>query len=152
MWLKLLLGGVLLLLLITGFLRLSNNAVEAATIFGVVGFLVLLCLAILPRRYQIYSNKVSIVLGGPLAFNIHFNTIKEAKPTRGYKAFAYGGIRFVTSSKTALEITRSKGLNVVISPSDREVFMEHLQRALPEKSDSTKLEDDLFGLSKWLRF
>ena len=88
--------------------------------FGVTVFDALLFYAILPKRYQIFQDKVKIVLGQPIAIDIPLSTIREARPAPGSRTFVYGGIRLATSSRNVVEIVRSKGLNIVISPANRD--------------------------------
>jgi hypothetical protein len=90
----------------------------------------LLFYAILPQRYQIWTDRVRIVLGRPFSVNFPLTTISEALPASGAKAFAYGGLRFATSSRTVIEIVRHRGWNFVISPANRELFLERLAEAL----------------------
>ena len=52
----------------------------------------------------------------------------------GSKAFVYWGIRFATSSKGVVEIVRKKGLNLVISPRNDDMFLEQLNQALQSQS------------------
>ena len=131
-WLKLVLGGTLALTLVLGIVFLSFDTAGALAMFGVTVFDALLFNAIMPRRYQIYQDRLSIVLGKPFTFNISFSTIKEARSVAGSTAFMYGGLRLATSLKGVVEIVRSKGLNVVISPANRDVFLEQLTQALKD--------------------
>ena len=135
-WLKLILGGVLALTLIPGIILLSADLLGAWIMFGATAFDVLLLYAILPRRYQIFRDRVKIVLGQPFAIDIPLSTIREARPAPGSKAFAYWGIRFATSSRSVVEIVRSKGLNIVIAPANRGAFLEHLGQVLEATPDS----------------
>jgi len=96
--------------------------------FGITLFDALLFKAILPRRYQIFEDRLRILMGGPFAINISFSNIEEAKPAAGRKAFAYGGLRLATATRNVVEIVRKKGLNLVISPSN-EMFLEQLNQA-----------------------
>lgn len=130
LWLKLILGGILGFTLAMGFFLLSVDKTGAYVFLGVTVFDALLFYAILPQRYQIWTDRVRIVLGRPFAVNIPIVTIKEARPASGSKAFAYWGVRFATSSKTVVEIVRHRGWNFVISPSNRELFLERLAEAL----------------------
>lgn len=130
LWLKLILGGILALTLILGIVLLPVDIVGAWISFGVTVFDALLFYAILPRRCQLFEDRLRIVLGWPFALNIPLATIKEAKSASGSKAFVYWGIRFATSAKSVVEIVRHKGLNVVISPANRDVFLENLNQAL----------------------
>jgi hypothetical protein len=130
MWLKLLLGGILVMFLVLGGVLLFQDKPDAFGMFGIGVFYALLFKIIMPQRYQIYSDKIRIVLGGPLAWNIPLSTVKEVRSASGAKAFAYGGVRFATSSKNVVEIRRSRGCNVVISPSKKDVFLEQAGRAM----------------------
>ena len=84
---------------------------------------------IMPRKYQIYQDKVRIVLGSPFAINIPLSTINEARHSSGIKSYFYSGIRFATSSRYVIEIVRSKGMNYVISPQNGDLFLEQLNQA-----------------------
>lgn len=98
--------------------------------FGITVFDALLFNAVIPRRFQIFQDRVRVVLGRPFVFNIPFSTIREVRSVSGSKAFAYWGLRFATSSKAVVEIVRHKGLNVVISPANKNMFLEQLTQAL----------------------
>jgi len=93
-------------------------------------FFLLLFYFIMPRKYQIYEDKLKIVLGKPFSINIPLSTIKEVKHSSGIKAFIYTGVRFVTSTRYVLEIVRNKGLNYVISPKNGGIFIEQLNQAI----------------------
>ena len=129
-WLKLLLGGTLAFTLFLGIGLLSVNLVGAEVALAATAFDALLFHATLPRRYQIFSDRVRIVLGRPFAVNIALSTIREARPASSAKAFAYWGIRFATSSRSVVEIVRSKGWNVVISPANRDLFLDQMTQVL----------------------
>ncbi len=128
-WIKVLLGGVVALTLILGLVQISVNGREALTVFGVVLFEIILFRMILPRRFQILSDKLRIVLGGPLAINIPLSDIEEVRARTGIKAFVYFGVRFATSSGHTVEIIRKKGLNMVISPTNDDEFIKQLNLA-----------------------
>ncbi len=134
LWLKILLGGILVLFLVMGGVLLFQNKADAFGMFGIAVFYALLFRVIMPQRYQIYSDKIRIVFGGPFAWNIPFSTIEEVRSASGAKAFAYSGVRFATSSKNVVEIRRSRGCNVVISPANRDVFLEQAGRAMKSAS------------------
>ncbi|MDM8001176.1 MAG: PH domain-containing protein [Dehalococcoidia bacterium] len=102
----------------------------AATMFGVTVLDILIFHLAFPRRYQIYNTKLKIVLGWPLSWEIRLTTIKEARPAAGSTTWVYGGVRLATSSATAIEIVRRKGMGVIISPSNRETFLEQLNAAV----------------------
>jgi hypothetical protein len=130
MWFKLMLGVIPLAFAVGGIVLLFEDTGDALVMFGMAIFYALLFKLIMPQRYQVYSDRMRIVLGGPFAWNIPFSTIKEARTASGSKAFAYNGVRFATSSKGVVEITRSRGCSVVISPSNKDIFLEQLHRAM----------------------
>ena len=132
-WLKLILGGILVVTFVLGIILISEDIRVALAMFGVTLFDALLFKAVLPRRFQIFEDRLRILLGGPLAVNFSFSNIADAKSAPGGKAFAYGGIRFATSTHHVIEIVRKKGLNLVISPSKGDIFLEELNKALKLK-------------------
>ncbi len=134
MWLKLMLGVIPLAFAVGGIVLLFEDTGDALVMFGMAIFYPLLFKLIMPQRYQVYSDRMRIVLGGPFAWNIPFSTIREARASSGSKAFAYNGVRFATSSKGVVEITRSRGCSVVISPSNKDIFLEQLHRAMQRQT------------------
>ena len=127
--LKLVLGGILLLTSVVGIILLFEDRVGALVMFGITIFDALLFKVILPQRFQIFEDRVRIVLGGPFAITLRFSNIREVKRAPAIKASAYWGIRLATSSKYVLEIVRKKGLSLVISPTTGDVFLEQLNQA-----------------------
>jgi len=128
-WLIILLGGIIALIIILGYLEIANNNGQALGVFGAALFVIILFRLILPRRFQIHSDKLRIVLGWPLAINIPLSDIREVQSRTGIKAFAYAGIRFATSASHTVEIIRNRGLNILISPSNNEEFIKQLNQA-----------------------
>jgi hypothetical protein len=129
-WLRLILRGIPAILLVAGVVLLFQDTEGAFVMFGVAVFDAALFRLVMPRKYQVYSDKVRIVLGGPFAWDIAFSTIKEIRSTSGASAFAYNGVRFATSSRGVVEIRRIRGFNAVISPSNKDVFLEHVRGAM----------------------
>ena len=134
-WLKFILVGVLVLTFIPGVILLSEETVGALILLGATLFDALLFKAILPQRFQIFEDRLKIVLGGPFAINIPFSDIREARLASGSKAFVYWGIRFATSLRYVVEIVRNEGLNLVISPASGDIFLEQLNQALEAAPD-----------------
>lgn len=129
-WLKLMLTGIQEIFLVMGIVLLFQDMEGAFTMFGVTIFYAVLFRMVMPQKYQVYSDKVRVVLGGPFAWSIPFTTIREVRLASRASAFAYNGVRFATSSKGVVEIRRSKGCNVVISPSNKDVFLEQVRGAM----------------------
>ncbi len=130
LWLELVLIGVLAATFVAGVTLLFMDIAGALVMLGVTVFDALLFKAILPRRFQIYQDRVKIVLGGPFAITVPFHNIKDVRRTPGHNSLAYNGMRFATSMKFVVEIRRYKGMNVLISPYTGEVFLEQLRQAI----------------------
>ena len=129
-WLKVVLVSVLAIPTILAISRISRNIEEGLAGFGVLLFVIILFRIILPRRFQVYDDKLRIILGGgPFAFNIPLRDIIEIKPRKGTKAFFYTGLRFATSANHTVEINRKNGLDVLISPANDEMFIDQLNQA-----------------------
>ena len=129
-WLKWLLAVTLGVTLVPAIVLFPYEPVGAWVLLGTTVFDALLFHAILPRRYQILSDRLRIVLGRPFAINIALTTIREARPAGGMVTMAYWGVRLATSTKSVVEIVRYRGLDFVISPAHREEFLTHLKQAI----------------------
>jgi hypothetical protein len=103
--------------------------VEAATsMFAATLLMAAMFWAMFPRKYLILDSKFRIVLGGPFSFTIHFSNLETAKEPEG----ATFGINFPTcfSGERTVQIIRKKGWYVNITPNDRDLFLENLNKAL----------------------
>lgn len=128
-WLKLVVAGMLALTFIPGIAAFCWYEELAWTLLGVTVFDGLLFFAIIPRRFQLFEDRLRIVLGRPFALNVPYENIREVRPGFPSEAFIYWGLRFATSTKNVIEIIREKGLDMVISPGDKEMFLEQLRQA-----------------------
>jgi hypothetical protein len=91
--------------------------------------------AVSPRKYLIFDDRVKIVLGGPFSFTVPFDNLQFAREATGKDVWwsSFGTwLDFVTchSSKHLLQITRKRGDKIYITPSNRDQFLEHLNKAL----------------------
>lgn len=135
-WLKLALGVPLLLLLGAGIALWFEDSEASLIIFGVTVFDTILFSAIFPRRFQIFEDRVRIVLGGPFAFSLSLCNIKEVRQVSGSHALASSNIRFATSTHNVVEIVRKKGTSVLISPAHADTFLELVNQAIASISKS----------------
>jgi hypothetical protein len=136
-WMRPLVSGFIMLFLILGLVFLNFTTELAITMFILAGFMVLLFAAIIPRRLQIYEDRLRIKLGGPFAFNIPLKSIREARHGSSADILFYWGIKFGTSTSNVIEIIRSEGMNVIITPAHFTKFLTQLNQAVqPEPEDS----------------
>ena len=129
LWLKLVLGIALAATFVAGLLLIREDLGAALAMLGVTLFDAALFKAILPRKFQVFEDKLRIALGWVFRIDIPFSNIVDARSASGSKAFAYWGLRFATSTRHVVEIIRKKGLNFIISPANEETFLEQLNRA-----------------------
>ena len=137
-WLKPLIAITIAATLIPALIIFPSDPVGGWVLLATTAFDALLFHAIMPRRFQIYSDRLRIVLRWPFAINLRHTSIKEARATSGSEAYIYWGVRFATSRHTVIEIVRNRGMNFVISPSDRETFLQQLNQMLEAASHLTR--------------
>ncbi|MGD0352928.1 MAG: hypothetical protein ABSB38_05485 [Dehalococcoidia bacterium] len=127
-WLK----GIMVLpvfFILIGLYYLFTAQVESAIGLFATGVLMgAIYWAVFPRKYQILDSKIRIVLGGQFSFNVPFDTLETAGKPEGISL----GINFATTfvSQHVVEIKRKKGMNVNITPSDLDLFLENLNKAV----------------------
>lgn len=128
-WLKLFIAGTLAITLIPGIAFIYLSIELTWTMLALTVFDGLLFHAVIPRHFQLFEDRLSIELGRPFALNVLYANIREVRPASNEEAFVYWGIRFATSTKNPIEIVRTKGLNMIITPRDREMFLEQMEQA-----------------------
>ena len=127
-WLK----GIMLLpvfLLLMGVYYLIIAQTEAAIgMFATTVLMGAIYWAVFPRKYIILDSKIKIALGGPFSFSIPFSNLETARKPEGISL----GINFATTflRQHIVEIKTKRGWNVNITPRDRELFLENLNKAL----------------------
>lgn len=138
LWLWVVLGSVLLIDLVLGsILAGSGEIVGGLATYAAAVLSTLLLWLVIPRSYELWPERLRIILGGPLVFNIPFGTVDQIMPGAGWEALAFRGLRFATSVKTPVKISRRRGWDVVIAPDDRLRFMEKAQQALANHRQGT---------------
>jgi hypothetical protein len=127
-WLK----GIMMLpvfFIVIGIYHLFIREIPSAvSLFGLALLMGAFYWAILPRKYQILDSKIRIVLGGPFSFNIRFDNLETAGKPEGISL----GLNFATTflSQHVVEIKRKKGMTVNITPDNRDLFLENLNKAV----------------------
>ncbi len=128
--LKWLVAAILSLTLIPGIIFLYTDIIGAWVLLAATALDALLFYIIIPRQYQVFSDKVKIVLGGPFSINLPFSSIKKVRSASNISAYIYWGLRMAPSAKGVIEIVRQPGIDVVISPRDSDTFVKQLEAAL----------------------
>jgi hypothetical protein len=123
--------------IIFGIYYLYIGEVEAGIgMFAVTVLMFAAFWAVFPRKYQVLDSKLKIVLGGPFSLSVPFDNLETARKPQG----ATFGINFPTcfSSDRVVAIVRKKGWNINITPNDRDLFLENLDKALQDWRRSSK--------------
>jgi len=90
-------------------------------------FIALVFWFIFPRRYEVYEDHLSIVLGGHFLVKVGFQNIKTIRIT-SRMSFT---INFVTRiTKSYVEIVKKKGFSIAITPTSNDSFAENANLAL----------------------
>jgi len=107
----------------------ADSYTAALIIFASVLFVLVVYWLVLPRKIYILQDRLKLQMG-QFYWNIHFETIESVKPATGI--MFWRGISSITSYSTQIEIVRSKGQNIRISPTRREQFLEYAERAMSD--------------------
>ena len=127
-WLKGLMVLPVFFILIGLYYLFTAQVEPAIGIFATGALMGAIYWAVLPRKYQILDSKIRIVLGGPFTVNISFDILETAGKPEGISL----GLNFATTflSQHVVEIKRKKGMTVNITPNDRDLFLENLNKAV----------------------
>jgi hypothetical protein len=135
-WLKYVIFGLPLLLVIIGIVLIKVDLEGTFAMIGDAALVGAIFYFVMPRRFQIFEDRIKIVLARPFSISIPFSTIKELHPGSGY---LYGGIKFATSARNVVEITRHRGMDIIISPANRDMFLGQYRLA-KQAYDNSKIK------------
>lgn len=122
--------GWLLLAEVVAVALLALLSTTLAAVLAVTGVATIAALwVVMPRRFEIGRAELRIVLGG-FSHRVPYASISEVLPGQWHQSLAYAGVRYATSGASIVEIRRSSGLNVVLSPADRDGFIRQLEQAM----------------------
>ena len=127
-WIIAILGLPVILMVIPALFLNSSDPETSISLLGTATFIIVIYWIVMPRKYCIMEDRFKIALGGPFSFSISYSKIETARDMKGTSA----GINFATSFKNGVEIVRRRGMNINITPGDRELFLENLDKALKE--------------------
>ncbi len=137
-WIKSLIVLPIFFVLIGVYYVYIKDVPSAVGLFGTGLLMGLIYWLVFPRKYQVMDRKLKIMLGGPFSFNIPFDTLETVGKPEGFNV----GLNFATTfiSEHAVEIKRKKGMTVNITPGNRDLFLENLNKAVYDwKSGRSKV-------------
>jgi hypothetical protein len=121
----------------------ENTQVTAGIFLVIALFMGIFLWARVPHKYLIFADRLKIVCGGPLSTTIPFDSIEEASEATSEDLRAPSKqLRTCFSSKNAVLIIRILEDAVTLTPGDREEFLKHLNKALSEWRNTTKVDDE----------
>ena len=110
---------------------MASGELQGGSVKLVVTVAVLIALwSSLPRAYELWPDRLRIVLGWRWGFNIPLDEIEEIQPARGVATLFASGAMFLTSVKTPVRVRRTKGMDITTSPDDPLEFIESTRRAM----------------------
>lgn len=107
----------------------TDSHTAAIIIFASVLFVLVVYWMVLPRRIYILQDRIKLKFG-PFYWNVPFETIESVKPAKGI--IVWRGYSSITSLNSQIDIVRSKGQNIRISPARREQFLEYVEKAISD--------------------
>jgi len=109
----------------------EETTVHAASLvlFLTAPFILLIYWLVLPTKIYILQDRIRIKYG-QFFWNIRFDTIETVKTARGIPPLFSNSS--VTSYRNQIEIVRRGRMNIRLSPSRRDQFVEHANRALSD--------------------
>ena len=128
---------VIFVILIAGFSLAFTQIAQEALFFSIIGVTLFLgaavAFALNPTKYQIFNDRVRVVLGYVLHFDVPFINVENASPATWQDLWGIN-LNFINSysSDDILRIIRKHGAKIHITPWDRDLFLEHLSKALTE--------------------
>jgi hypothetical protein len=128
-WLKAVLALPVAIFLVIAVVSFPAEMEAGFTMAGTAVLIAVIFWIVIPRKYVIYADRVKIVLGGPFSIGIPLRNIKTARIPKGIFS---AGVNWVTSFRNELQIVTRRGLNINITSGNRELFLEHLNKALEE--------------------
>ncbi len=129
MWLVLLL--VLLIPLVrAGFLLRDDDVAAAAAMLVVFGLASLALWLVLPRAYELSPDRLRVVLGGPLGWEIDLKKIENVRVAPGRGPLLRPGALFATSLEPPVVVRRRKGMSIILSPEQPADFIAAVEQAL----------------------
>jgi hypothetical protein len=87
----------------------------------------------LATRYQIFNDRIRIVLGWIFHFDIHFSNLENTREATSKDLWRLNlNFTYFPSGDDILQITRKRGARIYINPSNRKLFLENLNNAITD--------------------
>jgi len=107
----------------------KDSHMGAIVLFAAAPFVLVVYWMVLPRKVFILQDKLRLKFG-QFFWNVPFETIESVKASRGIAVWSY--CSSITCYSTQIEIVRKNRGNIRISPSNRDQFLDYVNRALTD--------------------
>ena len=116
--------------LIVGFFLIEQFLI---VIIVTLFFMAVIGVALMPTKYQIFNDRIRIILGYILHFDIPFRNVGNATAATS-KDLGVLNLNFINSysNDNVLQITRKHGVKINITPGNRTLFLENLNKSLAD--------------------
>jgi hypothetical protein len=134
--LNVVLGALLLLaMVIVSGLLLTGVPTGVSLLFFIAFLPCPLIWLVLPRRFEIWRDRLVIVFPLVARWNLHFDTIESVEVGQWWHAYAFMGVRLASSPSKSVDVIRREANvlrrpNIVISPEGRDKFIERCNEAI----------------------
>jgi hypothetical protein len=123
-------------------IQIEEGALFFIAIIAAALLILIFLIAIFPAKYQIFDDRIRIVLGTLLFhrdIDIPFNNIENTKEAKWKDLWGLNlNLISAYSSDDILQIIRKHGAKININPTNRKVFLEYLNKALAEWRRSSR--------------
>jgi len=107
----------------------TESKIASAVLFASTVFVLAVYWLFLPRKIFVTQEGIKLKFGS-FSWNIPYQTIESVKPAKGM--IVWWAHSFITSYGSQIEIVRKNRFKIRVSPSRRDEFLQHANKALAD--------------------
>jgi len=107
----------------------KESKTASAVLFASTVFVLAIYGLVLPRKIVVTQERIKLKFSG-FSWNIPYQTVKSFKPAKGM--IVWWAHSFITSYGSQIEIVRKNRFKIRVSPSRRDEFLQHANKALED--------------------
>jgi len=117
----------------------TESKLASAVLFASTVFVLAVYWLVLPRKIFVTQEGIKLKFGS-FSWNIPYKSIESFKPAKGM--IVWWAHSFITSYGSQIEIIRKNRLKIRVSPSRRDEFLQHANKALADWTHIHRLSSD----------
>jgi hypothetical protein len=122
------------------YLFLNNETEGSLALLFEACIMGLIFWSVFPREYQVYEDRLRIVLGGPFSVTVGFQDIKAIRAGSGTGLT----VNWVTRiTRSYVEIVKKRGWSIAITPTANDSFIRNANQALEQWLKTRPRSDNL---------